>query len=138
MGLFKSNTDPSPGGGKSAGGPDPMASVVDSRVSARPAPGDRSAEIDLTRIMLQGVPANGQIEAVKPAATQINLQPTFVVNLLVSPADKQPYAVRVTQPVAEEYVERVFVGGAVRVKCDPDDPDLVWIDWAGSPDPSAP
>ncbi len=132
MGLFKSNTDPTPGGGKTAGGPDPMSRVIDSRVKESAAPADRSSEIDLTRIMLQGVAATGLIDAVRPASTQINLQETFVVDVVVTPPGGERYSARVTQPVAEEYIDRVVAGANVRLKCDPDDPELVWIDWAGS------
>ncbi|MFT4049309.1 MAG: hypothetical protein QM648_05650 [Solirubrobacterales bacterium] len=134
MGLFKSNTDPSPGGGKSAGGPDPLAKVIDPRLAGATTPADRSSELDLTRIMMQGVACFARIDALRDAHQQINLQETFVVDLTVHPEEGEAYSVRVTQAVAEDYLGRVVKGALVKVKCDPDDPELVWIDWAASSD----
>lgn len=149
MGLFKSLTDPGGGGDKGGVGPDgeekvfdptghdPLSKVQDPREQARAQMAARRIEtdgrqIDTAALVMGGVAADAQIDSVKKASKQINLQDTFVVELTVFPEDGDPYAISVTQPVAEQYVDSVVAGSPARVKYMATDLSQVWIDWAST------
>lgn len=137
MGLFKKMTDPSPGGGKSGDGPDPTPSGYDPREQVRSTMAAREQAtggkiVDATALIMGGVAATGRIDGIRRAAKEINLQDTFDVELTVFPAEGDEFTARVIQPVAEQYVEVAELGRDLKVKFNPDDLTLVWIDWAGS------
>lgn len=134
MGLFKSNTDPTPGGGKSAGGPDPLAKLADPRVRGGSADAPAAREIDVTKVMMSGLPATGTIETVRRLSGEEDVQQRFAFEISVTPDAGEAFTTRADQAVAEDYLALVVAGQAVRLKCDPDDQTLVWIDWAGSAD----
>jgi hypothetical protein len=134
MGLFKNKTDPAPGGGRTAGGPDPLSRVLDPRAKDMAAANESAApEVDTTRLMMSGVAGTAHVDSVHPALRQINLQETFEIELTVKPAEGASFSARVTQPVAEPYLDKVVAGATVKVKYDPDDPAMVFVDWAASP-----
>lgn len=88
--------------------------------------------VDATALIMGGVAAAGRIDGIRRAAKEINLQDTFDVELTVLPEEGDAFTARVVQPVAEQYVEVAEAGRDVKVKYNPDDLTLVWIDWAGS------
>ncbi len=139
MSLFKKMTDPTPGGGKTGDGPDPIGAGPDPREQVRSAmaarkdaPGAGGKIVDATALIMGGVAASGTIDSIRRAAQEINLQDTFDVELTVVPAEGESFTARVIQPVAEQYVGVAVAGQSVKVKFDPEDTSLVWIDWAGS------
>ncbi len=132
MSLFKKMSDPEPGGGDIGAGPDPREQVR-SVMSDRFAPDQEvgGKVVDSTALIMGGVAASGRIDSVRRAAQEINLQDTFDVRLTVFAEDGQ-FSAHVIQPAAEQYVGLAVEGQDVRVKFDPEDRSLVWIDWAGS------
>lgn len=137
MGLFKKMTDPSPGGGKSGDEPESMPGGYDPREQVRTTMAAREEAsggkiVDATALIMGGVAALGRIDAIRRAAKEINLQDTFDVELTVFPEEGEAFTARVIQPVAEQYVEVAEAGRDLKVKYNPDDLTLVWIDWAGS------
>lgn len=137
MGLFKKMSDPSPGGGKTGDGPDPTPAAYDPREQVRSTMAAREEAaggkiVDATALIMGGVAATGRIDAIRRAAKEINLQDTFDVQLTVFPEEGEPFTAQVIQPVAEQYVQVAEAGRDLKVKYNPEDKTLVWIDWAGS------
>ncbi len=132
MGLFKSNTDPTPGGGRSAGGPDPLAKVSDPRLAGLRSSGPVLGEIDVTKVMMSGLAASATITSLRRLSELEDVQQRFDFELAVEPEEGETFDARAEQAVAEDYLSLAVAGQRVRVKCDPDEPQLVWIDWAGS------
>lgn len=137
MGLFKKMTDPTPGGGLTGDDPEEAKRVNDSRDlvslnAPEPATSSEARIVDPTSLIMGGVAASARIDAIRPAAKEINLQTTFEVTLRVTPAEGDSFVARVVQPVAEEYVALAVVGQPVACKFDPDDHGAVWINWASS------
>lgn len=136
MGLFKKMTDPSPGGGLTGDDPEAARRVNDSRDMVKLPKGgptaDRAVRVaDPTALIMGGVRATGTIEKIARATEQINLQPTFEVELRVV-TEGGEFTAKVIQPVAEEYLAAAEVGMEVVLKYMSDDKSQVWIDWAAS------
>jgi hypothetical protein len=136
VGLFKKMTDPSPGGGLTGDDPDAERRVNDSRDKVKLPQGGPSLlgparVVDPTELIMAGARATGTIERIKPASQQINLQPTFEIEVKVM-TPGGGYSANVIQPVAEEYLEVAVVGAEVQLKFKPEDRTVVWIDWAAS------
>lgn len=136
MGLFKKLTDPTPGGGLTGDDPDAVRRRRDARDAvhlpdrkdvATPA----ARVVDPTEVIMGGIAARGRIDSIRPAAREINLQPTFEVRLTVLGAEDQ-FTAHVIQPVAEEYASVAVADAEVVVKYSADDHGAVWIDWAAS------
>lgn len=81
---------------------------------------------------MSGLTAEGTIEAVRRTSDEADVQQRFALELSVRPEEGEPYTANAEQAVAEDYLGLVTPGRSVRLKCDPDDPTLVWVDWAGS------
>ena len=142
MGLFKKLGDPGPTGGGGDGDEDPQnlgqapvdqvrALMADHRAIVQ-TDGTDGRIVDSTALIMGGAAAGGRIDSIKRALKEINLQDTFDVRLTVFPEDGPEFTAHIVQPVAEEYVAAATPGQALKVKYDPDDHALVWIDWAGS------
>lgn len=142
MGLFKKLTDPGPSGGDNDADKDPQnlgqvpleqvrALMADHRAVIQ-TDGADGRIVDSTKLIMGGISAAGRIDAIKRAVKEINLQPTFDVRLTVFPEDGPEFIAHIVQPVAEEYIDAATPGQSLKVKFDPDDHELVWIDWAGS------
>lgn len=132
MGLFKKLTDPAPGGGLT--GDDPILNDSRERVTLpertqSDAPTARI--VDPTELIMGGVRADAAITQIRRASKEINLQPTFEVELVVDGQDGE-FVAQVIQPVAEEFTALARVGQSISVKYDPSDTGAVWIDWAGT------
>lgn len=89
-------------------------------------------EIDVTKVMLSGLPAAGTIKGLRRLSELEDVQQRFIFELAVEPAEGEAFTATAEQAVAEDYLPLAAIGQQVRLKCDPDDPELVWIDWAGS------
>jgi hypothetical protein len=142
MGLFKKLNDPGASGGEGDGDKDPQnlgklagEQVRDLMAQHRAqvkSDGTDGQIVDPTALIMGGIAAGGRIDSIKRAVKEINLQDTFDVQLTVFPEDGPEFTAHIVQPVAEEYVGAAVVGQTLKVKYNPDDHELVWIDWAGS------
>jgi hypothetical protein len=52
--------------------------------------------------------------------------------MTVFPEGGVPYPVSVTQVVETPYLSKAVPGAQIKLKVDPADPNVVWIDWASS------
>jgi hypothetical protein len=142
MGLFKKLGDPGQGGGGGDGDEDPqnlgavrvdqVRSLMADHRAIMQTDGADGRIVDSTALIMGGAAATGRIDVIRRAVKEINLQDTFDVQLTVFPEDGPEFAAHIVQPVAEEHVGVAVPGRKLKVKYDPDDHALVWIDWAGS------
>jgi hypothetical protein len=88
--------------------------------------------VDPTALIMRGTGATGRIDSIRRAVKEINLQDTFDLQLTVFPEDGPEFTAHIVQPVAEEYVAAAVAGQRLKLKYDPEDQALVWIDWASS------
>ncbi|MBJ7353564.1 MAG: hypothetical protein JHC98_01955 [Thermoleophilaceae bacterium] len=142
MGLFKKLTDPGPSGGDNDADKDPqklgaarvdqVRSLMADHRAVVQTDGADGRIVDSTALIMGGVTAAARIDAIRRAVKQINLQDTFDVQLTVFPEDGPEFTAHIVQPVVEEHVGVAVAGQKLKVKFDPEDHELVWIDWAGS------
>jgi hypothetical protein len=142
MGLFKKLGDPGPTGGGGEGDEDPqnlgkarVDQVRDLMADHRAIVQTDGADgriVDSTPLIMGGIAATGRIDSVRRAVKEINLQDTFDVQLTVFPEDGPEFTAHIVQPVVEDHVGVAVPGHQLKVKYNPDDHELVWIDWAGS------
>jgi hypothetical protein len=142
MGLFKKRDNPGPAGGAGDTDLDPQ-NLGQSRVDqVRELMADHRAIVqtdgadgrivDSTALIMGGVAATGRIDAIRRAVKEINLQDTFDIHLTVFPEDGPEFTAHIVQPVIEEHVGVAVAGHNLKLKYDPNDHALVWIDWSGS------
>jgi len=67
------------------------------------------------------------VVSVRSAGAEINLQPVFVIDLLVPSATGATYPVSLTQPVPHAAIPRVQPGATVPVRVRIDDPQAVFL-----------
>lgn len=76
-----------------------------------------------------GQDATATIVAVRQGQAMVNFQPMIELDLMISRAAAPPYPATVSQVIPQIHLARAQAGGSVRVKVDPSNPQLVWIDW---------
>lgn len=142
MGLFKKRDNPGPAGGAGDTDLDPQnlgearldqvrGLMADHRAIVQ-TDGADGRIVDSTALIMGGVAATGRIDAIRRAVKEINLQDTFDIQLTVFPEDGPEFTAHIVQPVVEEHVGVAAAGQKVKLKYDPNDHALVWIDWSGS------
>ena len=142
MGLFKKLSDPGPSGGDGDRDDDPqnlgkasgeqVRSLMAEHRAIVQTDGTDGRIVDPTALIMGGIAASGRIDSIKRAVKEINLQDTFDVHVTVFPDDGPEFTAHIVQPVAEEYVGAAVAGQKLKLKYNPDDHALVWIDWVGS------
>lgn len=142
MGLFKKLGDPGPAGGAGDTDLDPqnlgkakldqVRELMDDHRAIVQTDGADGRIVDSTSLIMGGIAASGRIDSIRRAVKEINLQDTFDVKLTVFPEDGPEFSAHIVQPVVEEHVGVAVAGQKLKVKYDPNDHALVWIDWSGS------
>lgn len=142
MGLFKKLTDPGPSGGDNDTDLDPqnlgqarvdqVKSLMADHRAVVQQDGADGRIVDSTPLIMGGMAAAGRIDSIRRAVKEINLQDTFDVHLTIFPDEGPEFTAHIVQPVTEDLVDVAIAGQKLKVKYDPDDHALVWIDWAGS------
>jgi hypothetical protein len=125
MSLFKKMTDPTPGGGLT--GSDPVLRAPDPQIDEAIG----GIVVDPTALIMGGIRGRGRIDAVRRAHKEINLQPTFDVELTVFAEDGE-FTAHVIQPVIEDLQGLAAAGQEISLKYSDSDRTQVWIDWSGS------
>jgi hypothetical protein len=83
-------------------------------------------------IATTGVDARATIAAVGQTGAMVNFQPTLKIDLTVLPEGLPPYPASVTQVVEQIYLGKAVPGQSVPIKVDPENPGLIWINWAAA------
>ena len=82
-----------------------------------------------TQAMTNGVDATATITAARQTGTQMNFNPVIELDLLVMMPSGVPMPVTRQETVAQLHLARCQVGGNLRVKVEPNNPNSLWIDW---------
>lgn len=111
---------------------DPGQQMKDGMARMQQANEMMAQQTQAANIATSGTPATASITSVAQAGAMVNFQPTMAIELNVFPDGQPPYPATVTQVVEQHYLAKAAPGQKVAVKVDPQDPQTVWIDWAGS------
>jgi len=77
-----------------------------------------------------GLDATATISDSTPTGRYVNMEPVLQLTLLVIPSNgSPPYPVTLTEPVSPAHLARAIAGPRLHVKVDPNDSQVVWIDW---------
>jgi hypothetical protein len=91
-----------------------------------------AAQTQAANLAMIGQDATASVVSAAQTGAMINFQPSMAIELTVFPAAGVPYPVTVTQVVEQPYLSKAAPGQQVKVKVDPSDPQVLWIDWANS------
>lgn len=111
---------------------DPGQQMKDGMARMQEANEMMAQQTQAANIAMNGTPAKASITNVAQTGAMVNFQPTMAIEMNVFPDGQPPYPVTVTQIVEQPYLAKAVPGQQVAVKVDPQDPQTVWIDWAGS------
>jgi hypothetical protein len=92
-----------------------------------------AAQTAAANLAIIGVDAVATIAAVRQRAGLVNMQALIELDLTVLPDGRPPYPVTVAQAVPMTHLAVARPGSTVHVKTDPNDPTIVWVDWASTP-----
>ena len=132
MGFFKSMNDLNKVAKDISKTHDPGAQMKDAMARMTEANAMMAAQTQAANLALAGTPAAGSIVTVEQTGQLVNFQPSLRIGLTVFPTGGVPYPVSVTQIVEQVYLAKAVAGAQVELKIDQADPQVVWIDWAGS------
>lgn len=132
MGMFKSMRDLQKQAKEIDKDYDPGQQMKDGMARMQEANEMMAQQTQAANIAMNGTPAKASIVSVAQTGAMVNFQPTMAIELNVFPDGQPPYPVTVTQVVEQHYLAKAAPGQQVAVKVDPQNPQTVWIDWAGS------
>jgi hypothetical protein len=87
-----------------------------------------AAQTQAAQAAATGIDGSATVIAVRQEGAMINFQPMCEIDLTVMPDGRPPYPATVKQVVPQIHLARVQPGAQLRVKVDPADPALVWLD----------
>lgn len=132
MGFFKSMSDLNKQAKEINKNFDPGQQMKDGMARMAEANAMMAQQTQAANLALSGTPAAATILSAEQTGQMINFQPSLRLDLTVFPTGGVPYPVTVTQIVEQPFLGKAVPGGQVKVKVDGADPNVVWIDWAGS------
>ncbi|MBI5311413.1 MAG: hypothetical protein HZB14_10380 [Actinobacteria bacterium] len=132
MGMFKSMRDLQKQANEINKDWDPGAQMAAGMEQMKAANEMMAQQTQAANLAMSGTSAKASIISVAQTGAMVNFQPTMAIQLNVFPDGLPPYPVTVTQVVEQPYLGKAVAGQQVAVKIDPENPQTVWIDWAGS------
>lgn len=132
MGFFKSLNDLNKQAKEIDKTFDPGQQMKDGMAQMEAANQMMAQQTQAANLAMTGTDATGSIVNVAQTGGMVNFQPTMQIEMTVFPAGGAPYPVSVTQIVEQMYLAKAVPGSQVKLKIDPSDPSIAWIDWAGS------
>jgi hypothetical protein len=133
MGLFKSVRDLNRQAKDISAGWDVGAQLEDAQARMAAMNQVMADQTAAANLALTGIDATATIAAVRQGAGLVNMQPLIQLDLTVLPEGRPPYPATVSQVVPMSHLALARPGATVRVKVDPNDASIVWIDWASTP-----
>lgn len=91
-----------------------------------------AAQTQAANLSMTGIDGTATVANAAQTGAMVNFQPTMAIELTVMPTGGVPYPVTVTQVVEQPYLAKAAPGQSLKVKIDPNDPNVVWIDFANS------
>lgn len=132
MGMFKSMRDLQKQSNEINKDWDPGAQMAAGMEQMKAANEMMAQQTQAANLAMSGLSAKASIISATQTGAMVNMQPTLAIELNVFPEGLPPYPVTVTQIVEQPYLGKAMPGQQVAVKIDPENPQTVWIDWAGS------
>lgn len=132
MGMFKSMRDLQKQANEINKDWDPGAQMAAGMEQMKAANEMMAQQTQAANLAMTGLSAKASIISAAQTGAMVNFQPTMAIELNVFPDGLPPYPVTVTQVVEQPYLGKAMPGQQVAVKIDPENPQTVWIDWAGS------
>lgn len=132
MGMFKSMRDLQKQANEINKDFDPGEQMKDGMARMQEANEMMAQQTQAANIAMNGTPAKASITSVVQTGAMVNFQPTMAIEMNVFPDGQPPYPVSVTQIIEQQYLAKAVPGQQVAVKVDAQNPQTVWIDWAGS------
>lgn len=111
---------------------DPGQQMKDGMAQMEAANQMMAQQTQAANLAMAGTDATGSIVNVAQTGAMVNYQPTMQIEMTVFPEGGVPYPVSVTQVVEQMYLAKAVPGSQVKLKIDPNDPSIAWIDWASS------
>jgi hypothetical protein len=111
---------------------DPGQQMADGMEKMKEANAMMAAQTQAANLSMSGIDATGSITGAAQTGTMVNFQPTMQIDMTVFPEGGVPYPVSVTQVVETPYLSKAAPGSQIKLKIDPSDPNVVWIDWQAS------
>lgn len=80
------------------------------------------------QMAVHGIDSTATVAGVRPTGAQMNFDPVLDIDLTVF-RNGVPMPATVRQPVPQVFLARLQPGAALKVKLDPNDASVVFIDW---------
>jgi hypothetical protein len=132
MGFFKSLNELNKQGKEMQKNSDPGQQMKDGMAKMQEANAMMAAQTAAANLAMSGLDGTASIISSSQTGAMVNFQPTMAIELTVFPAGGAPYPANVTQVVEQPFLAKAAPGQQVKVKVDPADPTVIWIDWANS------
>ena len=132
MGFFKNLNELNKQGKEMQKNMDVGGMMRDGKAKMADANAMMAAQTQAANLAMSGQDATASVVSAAQTGAMVNFQPSMAIELTVFPASGVPYPVTVTQVVEQPYLAKAAPGQQVKVKVDPNDPQVLWIDWANS------
>jgi hypothetical protein len=132
MGFFKSMNELQKQSKEIQKNWDPGQQMADGMDKMKEANAMMAAQTQAANLSMTGKDATASIVSSAQTGAMVNFQPTMQIDMTVFPEGGVPYPVSVTQVVETPYLSKAVAGQQIKLKIDPNDPNVVWIDWASS------
>jgi hypothetical protein len=132
MGFFKSLNDLNKQAKEIDKTFDPGQQMKDGMAKMQEANAMMAAQTQAANLSMSGLDGTASIISAAQTGAMVNFQPTMALELTVFPAAGAPYPATLTQVVEQPFLAKAAPGSQVKVKIDPADPTVIWIDWASS------
>lgn len=128
MGLFKDLNTLSKQGKEIRKNSDMKATMANGMAKMQQANAMIAQQTAAAQMAVHGIAATATVAAVRPTGAQMNFDPVCDIDLTVF-RNGVPMPATVRQPVPQVFLARLQPGAPLKVKLDPNDPSVVFIDW---------
>ena len=128
MGLFKDLNTLSKQGKEIRKNSDMKATMASGLEKMQQANAMIAQQTAAAQMAVTGIASTATVAAVRQTGAQINFDPVLDIDLTVF-RNGVPMPATVRQPVPQVFLARLQPGASLKVKLDPNDPSVVFIDW---------
>jgi roadblock/LC7 domain-containing protein len=129
MGFFKSVRELNKQGKEMSRNWDVGAQLADAQASMAAANQMMVQQTAAANIAATGLDATATVVAVRQGGGMVNYQPMVEIDLTVMTPGGMPYPATVAQVVQQVHLARLTPGSTLKIKVDPANPGLIWIDF---------
>lgn len=128
MGLFKDLNTLSRQGKEIRKNSDMKATMANGLEKMQQANAMIAQQTAAAQMAVHGIASTATVAAVRPTGALMNFDPVVDIDLTVF-RNGVPMPATVRQPVPQVFLARLQPGAPLKVKLDPNDPSVVFIDW---------